>query len=187
MTARTTRLAGLAAVLALSLTGCGVVAADHPEASPTTSSAAPANPRDALLDGIPDERADAFRYEIKGGESTDPGYAEDLVRASAGLKRTGPGHFAGTTDLTRSTEAEIVDDKTLEALGTRAKAVPFTAVLDAEGRLTTLTVKIPAAGKTKTQTYSVHYSGFGTTPSPAVPAAGDQEKAPADVYDLLRG
>lgn len=265
MTARKTQLAGLAAVLAFSLTGCGVVAADDPEASPTPSSAAPVNPRDALLDGIPDDQAGAYRYEIKGGEtpiagvldaskkavevkvvqsepsldlamtmtirmiderswikivfepanlpglpklpkkwllldpskadkdisgydgSTDPGYAEELVKASAGLKQTGPGHFTGTTDLTRSTEAEIVDDKTLKALGTKAKAVPFTAVLDAEGHLTTLTVKIPAAGKTKAQTYAVHYSGFGTTTSPAVPAAGDQQKAPADVYDLLKG
>ena len=32
--------------------------------------------------------------------STDPGYAQLLVQKATGVKKTSPGHFAGTIDLT---------------------------------------------------------------------------------------
>jgi hypothetical protein len=118
-------------------------------------------------------------------DETDPGYAGLLVQNSSGLTETGPGKYAGTTDLTKSTEAEIVDDKTLSALGDQAKSVPFTAAVDGQGHLTSMIVKIPAAGKAKTATYSITYSGFGATPTPEEPAAAEQTPAPKAMYELL--
>jgi hypothetical protein len=120
------------------------------------------------------------------GDETDPGYTSLLVQSAAGITETSPGHFAGTVDLTQATAAEIVDDATLKALGAKAKALPFTAVV-AGGHLSSLAVKIPAAGKKKASTYAVSYTGFGATPSPAVPAAGEQTPATPAVYDLLNG
>jgi hypothetical protein len=119
--------------------------------------------------------------------STDPGYAQLLVQKASGIKQSSPGHFTGTTDLTQSTEAEIVDQKTLKALGAKAKKVPFTAVVDAQGNLTSLIAKIPAAGQAKAKTYAVTYSGFGQTATPAAPAAGEQQKAASVIYEMMEG
>jgi hypothetical protein len=138
-----------------------------------------------LLD--PDKIKDQDNSPLQYGDETDPGYVSLLVHGSSDLKETSPGHYAGTTDLTQSTKAEIVDAKTLTALGEKAKAVPFTAVIDAEGRLSSAVVKIPAAGKTKASTYQVTYSGYGDTATPPAPAAGEQTPATASVYALLNG
>jgi hypothetical protein len=119
--------------------------------------------------------------------SLDPGFTKLLVQKSTGIKETSPGHFAGATDLTQSTEAEIVDEKTLKALGDKAKKVPFEAVVDADGNLTSLVAKIPAAGKAKAKTYAVKYDGFGRTATPAAPAAGEQQKATSVIYEMLAG
>ncbi|MFD0517817.1 hypothetical protein [Paractinoplanes durhamensis] len=124
---------------------------------------------------------------METAEESDPGDTQLLVESAAGLKETSPGHYSGTTDLTKDTEESILDAATLKALGEKAKTVPFAAVVDSAGHLTSAVVKIPAAGKTKAQTYTVTYSGFGKTASPIAPAAGDQQKAPAAAYELLNG
>ncbi|MCO8272736.1 hypothetical protein M1L60_19255 [Actinoplanes sp. TRM 88003] len=116
---------------------------------------------------------------------TDPGYAGLVLKGAAAVAGTGHGHYTGTTDLTASTEAEIVTDARLKALGPKAKAVPFEADVDGDGRLTSLLVRIPAAGKAKAATYHVRYTGFGTTETPVAPAAAEQQKATPVVYDLL--
>ncbi|MBL7260426.1 hypothetical protein [Paractinoplanes lichenicola] len=116
---------------------------------------------------------------------TDPGYAASVLRAAAAVARAGDGHYTGTTDLTASTEAEIVTDARLKALGPKAKTVPFEADVDGDGRLTSLLVKIPAAGKAKAETYHVRYTGFGATKTPVAPTAAEQMKATPVVYDLL--
>jgi hypothetical protein len=220
MTARKAQLAVLTAILATSVTGCGIATGDSGDVAADKASSAPADPRDVLLAAVPDEKVGAFAFAVKGGVtptsgvldspkkaveikieqaepdvgftmtmttrmigekswikvaftpatvpglpklpkkwllldpakvndkdmigydgSTDPGYATELVDHGAGIKETSPGHFAGTTDLTKSTDAEIVDEKTLTALGAKAKTVPFSAVVDGQGHLTTLTLK----------------------------------------------
>jgi hypothetical protein len=118
------------------------------------------------------------------GES-DPGYVSTLIEAATGLKETGKGVYAGTTDLTKATEAEIVDDATLKALGEQAKTVPLELALDSEGRITKAVVKIPAAGKAKASTYEVLYDQYGTAAPVKVPA--DVVAAPAAAYELLNG
>ncbi|MBB2948032.1 hypothetical protein FB565_007803 [Actinoplanes lutulentus] len=134
----------------------------------------------------PAKTEDSFVTEMKYSEAeVDPGSVAALVSAADDLKETTPGHYAGTTDLTKSTEAEIVEGATLTALGEKAKGVPLEVVVDGEGRISTATVKIPAAGKTKASTYKVTYDQYGSAASLEVPA--DAVKATADVYDLLKG
>jgi hypothetical protein len=116
---------------------------------------------------------------------TDPGFVSTLLTAGADLKETGGGKYAGTTDLTRATEAEIVDADTLKALGEKAKAVPLEVTLDAEGRVIKAVVRIPAAGKVKASTYEVVYDQYGKA-SP-IKAPSDAVAAPADAYELLNG
>ncbi len=132
---------------------------------------------------LDDEAADDLTY----AGQTDPGFVSTLIKAAAGLTESSPGHFTGTVDLTKATEAEIVDSKTLTALGAKATTTPFEAVLDARGRISTATVKIPAAGKVKAATYQVTYDEYGSAPAPQAPAASAQVAAPKAVYDLLKG
>ncbi|XVV14017.1 hypothetical protein ACQP2X_06585 [Actinoplanes sp. CA-131856] len=116
-------------------------------------------------------------------DELDPGYADLIIRSSGDVRVTSPDHYAGTTDLTASTEAEIVEDATLTALGEKAKAVPFEAVVGPEGHLSILLVKIPAAGKAKPVNYRVTYAGYGRTTTPKAPA--DTATPTEAVYDLL--
>jgi hypothetical protein len=116
---------------------------------------------------------------------TDPGEAGAVLRASADVKQTGAGRFAGITDLTQQGDAAIVDAARLKALGEQAKAVPFEATVDGQGRLTSAVVKIPAAGKAKASRYKITYADYGTTATPAAPAADEQQKATKDAYELL--
>lgn len=133
------------------------------------------DPAKVESDGLP------VRYD----RETDPGDAGVVVRAATDVRETAPGRFAGTADLTLQGDAGIVDAATLRALGTGAQALPFEAATDAEGRLTRLEVRIPAAGKAKATTYEVTYRDYGTAPAPARPA--EQQNAPAVVYQMLRG
>ncbi|MEV4706487.1 hypothetical protein [Actinoplanes sp. NPDC049316] len=118
-------------------------------------------------------------------DETDPGEAGAVLRAIVDVKETGTGTYEGTTDLTKQGEAGIVEDSTLKALGDKAKAVPFEATVDAEGRLTRTVVKIPAAGKAKAARYEVVYDEYGSAASPAEPAAAEQQKAPKAAYEML--
>jgi hypothetical protein len=121
------------------------------------------------------------------GEEADPGSAKAVFQNASDVKQTSTGHFAGVTDLTKAADAEIVDGAALTALGDKAKKIPFTAVIDAKGRLTSAVVKIPAAAKTKATTYSITYDGYDTTETPVAPAAGEQQKAVSAVYEMLNG
>jgi hypothetical protein len=138
-----------------------------------------------LLD--PGKVKDPENSPLEYGDEADPGSITAIVQAADGVKEVTPRHYAGTTDLTRSTDAGIVEERTLSALGERAKAVPFEAVVDGQGHVTSAVVKIPAAGKVKASTYSVTYDGYGTTATPGVPAAGEQQKAVDVVYQMLNG
>jgi hypothetical protein len=120
-----------------------------------------------------------------GDDQSDPAYAHEVLENAAQVTQTGAGKFSGVTDLSLTGVEDIVDDATLKALGAKAKAVPFTASVDAKGHLTALAVHIPAAGKTKAHTYAASYDGYGSTTTPSAPAAGEQTKAVPAVYDML--
>ncbi|BCJ51734.1 hypothetical protein Asp14428_32090 [Actinoplanes sp. NBRC 14428] len=136
-----------------------------------------------LLDPSRIDDKDDAPLEYDG--ETDPGEAGAVLRAIVDVRSTGPGTYAGTTDLTRQGEAGIVTDEVLRALGAKAKAVPFEATVDAQGRLTSTIVKVPAAGKTKPADYAVTYDGYGTVESPSEPAPAEQQKATKDAYAML--
>ena len=131
---------------------------------------------------IKDKKNSPLAY---GDDQSDPAYTQEILENADQVKPTAAGKFSGVTDLTLTGVEDIVDNATLKALGAKAKAVPFTAALDAKGRLTALAVRVPAAGKAKAFTYAVAYNGYDSTSTPGVPAAGEQQKAVPAVYDML--
>lgn len=111
------------------------------------------------------------------GDLNDPGSARLLIRTAATVERDGDSGLKGTFDLTI---VGTLAGQNVKAMGERAKAVPFTARLDASGRLAALSLTVD--GKQK---YEVGYSDYGTKVPAARPAPGTVVEAPEFVYRFL--
>ena len=122
--------------------------------------------------------------EVYSPESA-PRYAVLVFENSDDLSRTSPGHFRGTVSLGRTESGDFLTAAHLKALGNKADSVPITAVLDDQGRLTTTTMQIPAAGKFKADTFVITYDHYGTAAVPELPTAAEQTKAPSELYRLF--
>ncbi|WBB66659.1 hypothetical protein [Micromonospora sp. WMMD812] len=112
----------------------------------------------------------------------DPVGANKLVKSVVDVQKTGEGTYAGTMDYTRT----VPNDKDIQALGDKAKAVPFTAKVDAEGRLTEMTVDTSVLHESLGKMVTT-YSDFGTAVKVAKPAAGETEEAPEELIKALNG
>ncbi|MEU1601814.1 hypothetical protein [Micromonospora matsumotoense] len=89
--------------------------------------------------------------------------------AATEVRATGDRAYAGTLDLRRSTE--VLGDGLGGVLGERAAAVPFTATVDAQGRL--VRYRIELSGEPgKTSALDLTYADFGLPVSAEKPAAG---------------
>jgi hypothetical protein len=116
----------------------------------------------------------------------DPVNAEKLISAIAKIESKGNGQFTGTVDLTKMSDSAIIDRATVDTLGDRAKAVPFEAAIDAQGRLTNLKMDLGTVDGIPIKV-NVTYRDFGSAVSPTQPAASDVVEAPDAVYQLLGG
>lgn len=128
-----------------------------------------------------DSRKAAEGSQLKALSSGDPGGVNELLKHVVEVKRSGEGGFVGKLDYGRAG-----NDEAVAALGDKAKAVPFTATMDGEGRLTELVVDMdaiaPGLGKMTTT-----YSDFGTTVTVKKPPASLVEEAPAEVLKAFGG
>jgi hypothetical protein len=143
--------------------------------------------------GVPDKwlHLDTSRLPESSGlgirpGQLDPAGADKLIDAIATVEPVGPDQYRGTIDLTRASDSPAVDKATLDALGDRAKAVPFEATLDAQGRLTNLKLDLGQIEGVPAKV-DVRYSDFGTAVSVTRPPAADVVEAPEAVYQLLGG
>jgi hypothetical protein len=123
---------------------------------------------------------DGSAFGISG---SDPAAAAKMIKAASNVKRTGDHRYSGVLDLTK---AQTVDSKVVGSLGEKAKAVPFTATTDDQGRIIEMTVDLtgigPATGVLKTT-----YSDFGTPVSVTAPPASDVRELPAQLKGILGG
>ncbi|MDR7275019.1 hypothetical protein [Catenuloplanes atrovinosus] len=98
--------------------------------------------------------------------------ATAAVRAVTDVRETGENTYAGTLDLTQVGPGVLRVGPTAELLaqlGTAASAVPFTATLDGEGRLTTFVYDVPAAGSVPANHVELSLTGYGAAQPPARP------------------
>lgn len=133
---------------------------------------------------------DPQKIKLKNGTpflyvaESDPGYTADVFTNATEVDQTSPGHFTGVTDLSDTGAGKILSAAQLKALGDKAGHLTFTAVLDGQGRVTSATVRIPAAGKLKAATAVITYDQYGTAAKPKLPTAAEQVKAPSAVYKM---
>ena len=118
-------------------------------------------------------------------QNVDPAGSKLLTEAVVDVKKTGDNVYTGTIDVSKATEAGMLDAAAIQALGTQANALPFEARLDSQGRLSQLTIQVPATGNTKAQELKVTYSDYGAATAPTKPAPSEVQEAPAQVYDLF--
>ena len=127
-----------------------------------------------------------FRHYCKPPSSVrpleDPSLSENLLRTAAQVAWDGTNKIKGTIDMTKS---PTMNPAAAAAMGDKAPAVPFTATLDDQGRLLTMTVAVgdavPQAGITD---MVVAYSAYGEPVTVDKPA-GKIVEAPAELLANL--
>ncbi|MEH1015387.1 hypothetical protein V6U90_20010 [Micromonospora sp. CPCC 206060] len=115
----------------------------------------------------------------------DPAGSDLILKGIVDVEAAGEGAYAGTVDITGATEAGLLDEEIIKALGTKGAALPFTATVDKQGRLTALTIDLPAAGESKAHQVKVTYSDYGAATKVEQPPAAQVVEAPASTYEML--
>jgi hypothetical protein len=123
--------------------------------------------------------------EFGSAEKVDPVGSAIILNSLVTAERTGDGAYSGTVDLTKATDAGLVDEDDIDKLADKAKAIPFTAAVDGQGRLTKLTLEIPAAGAVTAHQLEATYSEYGNATAAQKPPAGQTQEAPASAYEVL--
>lgn len=119
-------------------------------------------------------------------EDVDPAGADALFKVVTDVQETGTGTYSGKLDVSGVTDSGALDTDLIKALGDQAKALPFTAKLDAEGRLTELVISVPAAGDTKAHDVKVTYADYGSAAAPQEPPADKVIEASEDTYKMFQ-
>jgi hypothetical protein len=107
----------------------------------------------------------------------------DMLTGLVSVQRTDDTHFTGTMDVTNANNLLSPDKTVLTRVGDKAKAVPFTATLDGQGRLSDL--KVDGTGIDPGLSIETTFSNFGGTATITKPAGAIP--APAGVYTILNG
>ncbi|GAA4260181.1 hypothetical protein [Dactylosporangium darangshiense] len=97
------------------------------------------------------------------------------------VQRTDATHFTGTVDVTVANSVLAPSDDVVTKAGARAKAVPFTATVDEEGRLTKFV--IDGGSIAADLAMELTFSGFGAIPPVTAPT--NAVAAPDSVYKLF--
>jgi hypothetical protein len=126
-------------------------------------------------------------------EATDPTLNAAVLNAVKDARQTGTNQYSGTIDVDAlakqatdgaTTEAQKQAKLLMGLLG-KAQQATFTSSLDAQGRLTALTVTVPSPNGGQSTTVTTNYSNFGTAVTATAPPSGQVKEAPAQFYNLL--
>ncbi|PRY31454.1 hypothetical protein [Pseudosporangium ferrugineum] len=117
----------------------------------------------------------------------DPANTAQLLSSTTDVQQAGSGSYKGTLDLTRAAGVAGVDQKAVTTWGAQAKNVPFTAGVDDQGRLSALTVQLPAANGQQAHPLEVLYTDYGTKVEAQRPPASEITEAPDSLYKSFGG
>ncbi|MEV4641592.1 hypothetical protein AB0J80_30030 [Actinoplanes sp. NPDC049548] len=117
----------------------------------------------------------------------DPANTAQLLSSTTDVQQVDPRNYKGTLDLTKAAGVAGVDQKMISTWGAQAQDVPFTAGLDEQGRLSAVTVQLPAVNGQQAQPLEVLYTDYGTTVDAQRPPASEITEAPDSLYTSLGG
>jgi hypothetical protein len=131
-------------------------------------------------------KGDAAKQLGIGTDGADVTGAAALLNAV--VTAQGDAHsITGTLDATKITEdLGMVNTTDIKAMGSAASALPFTAALDDQGRLTKLELDVPKAGATAAGKWTIDLTGYGAQKAQEKPA-GTVREMPASAYSMLNG
>jgi hypothetical protein len=115
----------------------------------------------------------------------DPVNTANLLGSTTDVHSTGTNSFAGTLDLTKAAGLAGISKVTIDGYGAAASQVPFTAGLDDQGRLSELTIKVPAVNGQQVAPIDALYTDYGTTVTAQRPTAAEITEAPDSIYQAL--
>jgi hypothetical protein len=102
------------------------------------------------------------------------------------VERKADGSYAGTVDATRGKGQPMWTDADLKKFADKLEAVPFTATLDGQGRLASVTLTVPALGQgSPAGTYTTEITGYGTATAVQKPPANETREASENTYEML--
>lgn len=115
----------------------------------------------------------------------DPVNTANLLGSTTDVHSTGPNAYAGTLDLTKAAGLAGISQVNIDSYQGDASKVPFTAGVDAQGRLSELTIQLPAVDGQQAQPIDALYTDYGTTVTVNRPAASSVTEASDDIYKVL--
>ena len=126
------------------------------------------------------------------GDPFDPGGIKALTAAMTEARQTAAGSYAGRLDLGEAAAGTSrgllpASAEQLADAGGTIRDIPYTATVDGEGRLTGLTLRMPAYGRVPAYTSKVAYSALGRPVEVAKPSAAQTTEVPEAVRRLLVG
>jgi hypothetical protein len=126
---------------------------------------------------------DDFTLGLENPDMTGSGH---LMAAVVTAQKTAEREYAGTLDATKVATLDTpFDGEILKAIGDKAKALPFKASLDEQGRLVKLVLDVPAGGKIPAHQQTTEITGYGTATAQQKPAAAEVMEMPEDSYDMF--
>ena len=117
----------------------------------------------------------------------DPANTAQLLSSTTDVQMVDSRSYKGTLDLTKVAGVTGIDKVTVDSYGAAAQNVPFTAGLDEQGRLSTLTIELPAVNGTPTKPLEVLYTDYGIAVTAEAPPAAEIVEAPESLYTTLGG
>ncbi|WP_117215933.1 hypothetical protein [Allorhizocola rhizosphaerae] len=133
--------------------------------------------------GAPDKWMHVAADKVAKGSSLDltKDQSTRLEASIVTVERDGASGFKGTLDLTKM---GTVSEDLVKQLGDKAKALPFTATVDSQGRLSTMEIDLNGAmaglGKMTTK-----YSAYGEPVNVTPPAASEVVEMPEQFLAAL--
>jgi hypothetical protein len=116
---------------------------------------------------------------LKPGQ-IDPVSTADLLKNTTDVKATSDTSYSGSLDLSKAAGLAGLGQVTVAASEAPVQNVPFTATLDPQGRLSTLTVELP-----QSEPLQVTYANYGQPITVTAPAASEITEAPDSFYSSL--
>jgi hypothetical protein len=114
----------------------------------------------------------------------DPSAVNGLLAGVVNVQTSDGRTLTGTLDLTKATGSSTPSSDALSQAGDKAKAVPFTAVLDDQGRMTSL--EIDGSGIQDGLTIQMTFSDYGAPAGIAKPDPASVVEAPDAVTQMLK-
>jgi len=130
-------------------------------------------------------KGDDFQISIDNPDLVGVGALTDGVVTA---ERTATG-IAGTLDVTRvKGDDQMFSESAFKGLAAeKAKALPYEATLDAEGRLTAFVLDVPKFADTPAGKWKVAFTGYGAASKQEAPPAAEVKEMTADGYKVLNG